>query len=422
MIVVNLRQSGIRLIFGIKLHVMRPLIHAIASVVVALLLAPSLVATPQKTVVVVNRSTVVAFFALVTSDEPNADADANEALADFKLYAMKVRKPLNDAGIDFKEVYSKSFQVQREKGITTFRPGKLDVGYYFVAPGKEPRIEYGVRTDADLLQIAKDYFNQASVPPPARNEAIPVFALLGSDRDNSVSIDPMLLIDGQQIRPVPNPCTETSALHDFENQYLKPGATYPVVFGGVQRGTASVTKLEGDEWRVRMDSDVPINADTMALAVGSSFLGGSSGVRRKPTAAEQKRIEQVARELLTSKGVPAKSLLRMRLTQVTATELNRSLKLIASVEVERSDNLGMEYSLFFVCDPVSDEKSVIWFQQPEGETDAEAVYLIDFLPAEHNGDRMFVRRVFYENYKYEVYRHGDGRWIREFASEVFGCL
>jgi hypothetical protein len=273
-----------------------------------------------------------------------------------------------------------------------------------------------------LIVVAPTALGQKQVPTPAQNEAIPVFALLGSDRDNSVSIDPMLLIDGQQIRPVPNPCTETPALHDFESQYLKPGATYPVVFGGVQRGTASITKLEGEEWRVRMDSNVRISADTMALAVGSSSLGSSSGMRRNPTAAEQKRIEQVARELLTSKGVPVQSLSRIRLTQVTATELNRSLKLIASVEVERSDELGMEYSLFFICDPVSDERSVIWFQKPGGETDAEAVYLIDFLPAEHNGERMFVRRVFYENYKYEVYGHRDGHWTREFASEVFGCL
>jgi hypothetical protein len=272
------------------------------------------------------------------------------------------------------------------------------------------------------MVVAPTALGQKQVPAPAKNQAIPVFALLGSDRDHSVSIDPMLLIDGQQMRPVPNPCTETPALHDFENQYLKPGATYSVVFGGALRGTASVTKLEGEQWRVRMDSNVQIDADTMALAVGSSSLGGGSGLRRNPTAIEQKRVEQVAREILTSKGVVAESLHRMRLTQVTAAELNRSLKLIASVEVERSDNLGMEYSLFFVCDPISDEKSVIWFQQPEGETDAEAVYFIDVLHAGHHGDRMFVRRVFYENYKYEVYRRGGGRWIREFASEVFGCL
>jgi hypothetical protein len=148
--------SGTLTIFGIELQVMRRAIHAIASIVVALVLVPSLVATPKNTIVVINRPTVVAFFPPVTSAELNADPGTNEALADFQLYATRVRKPLTDAGIDFKEIYAKSFQVQRGTRITTFRPGKVDVGYYFVAPGKEPRIEYGVLTDADLLQVAKD--------------------------------------------------------------------------------------------------------------------------------------------------------------------------------------------------------------------------------------------------------------------------
>jgi hypothetical protein len=273
-----------------------------------------------------------------------------------------------------------------------------------------------------LSVVATTALGQNQVSAPARKEVIPVFALLGSDRDNSVSIDPMLLIDGEQIRPVPNPCTETPTLRDFENQYLKPGATYPVVFGGVQRGTASVTKLEGSDWGVRLDSDIRIQGLTMALAVGSVSLGSSAGSRRTPTATEQNHIEQLAREILLSKGVLASSLNRMRVTQATSAELNRSLKFIASVEVERADKLGIEYSLFFVSDPVSNDKSVIWFQHPKGETEAEAVYFIDHLATEQNGDQMFVRRVFYENYKYEVYRHRDGRWIREFASEVFGCL
>jgi hypothetical protein len=273
-----------------------------------------------------------------------------------------------------------------------------------------------------LVVVAPTALGQKQVSAPKKNEAVPVFALLGSDRDNSVSIDPMLLIEGQQIRPVPNPCTETPALHDFENQYLKAGATYPVVFGGAQRGTASVSKLEGDEWRVRLDSDVRIQGMTMALAVGSASLVAHGGSRRDPTAIEQKQIEQAAREILTSEGVPSKSLTRMRLTQVTATELNHSQTLIASVEIERADKLNMDYSLFFVLDPTSNKKSVVWFQHSKAETDAEAVYLIDLLVAEHNGDRMFVRRVFYENYRYEVYKNRDGRWTKEFASGVFGCL
>jgi len=42
--------------------------------------------------------------------------------------------------------------------VTTFRPVKVDVGYYLVAPGKKPRIEYGAMTDADLLKVANEYF------------------------------------------------------------------------------------------------------------------------------------------------------------------------------------------------------------------------------------------------------------------------
>ena len=194
------------------------------------------------------------------------------------------------------------------------------------------------------------------------------------------------------------------------------------MYGGIQRGTASVTKLVGDEWRVHLDSDVRIQGMTMALAVGSAALVTQAGSRRDPTAVEQKHIEQAAREILTSEGVPAESLTRLRLTQVTATELNRSQKLIASVEIKRADKLNMDYSLFFVLDPLSSKKSVVWFQHSKGETDAEAIYLIDLLAAEHNGDRMIVRRVFYENYRYEVYKNRGDRWTKEFASEVFGCL
>jgi hypothetical protein len=269
-----------------------------------------------------------------------------------------------------------------------------------------------------LFASAGTLLGQKPASAPTRNSGVPIFA----ERGDSVSIDPMMLIDGQQIRPVPNPCTETPALREFENQYLRAGATYPVIFGGVQRGTVSVTKLEGEEWRVQMHSDVQIHGLTMALAVGSPSLGGSMGTRRSPTATEQKHVEQMARELMKTNGVPAPSLNRMRVTQATAAVLNHSLKLIASVAVERPDDLGMEYSLFFVSDPVSDEKSTIWFQKPKSETDAEALYLIDLLVAANSGDRMLVRRVFYENDKYEVYKNRNGRWTKEFASEVFGCL
>jgi hypothetical protein len=51
-----------------------------------------------------------------------------------------------------------SFRVRRAGSVIVFRPKKGRIGYYFVAPGKKPRIEYGLNTDVGLFEIARDYF------------------------------------------------------------------------------------------------------------------------------------------------------------------------------------------------------------------------------------------------------------------------
>ncbi len=106
----------------------------------------------------IQRPTAVAFFCPATHSEPLRDADTNEALADFQLYAAQVREPLERRGIDFKVAYTHSFRIRIGNAVTTFRPDKVGIGYYLVAPGKKPLIAYGVMTGGDLLQVADEYF------------------------------------------------------------------------------------------------------------------------------------------------------------------------------------------------------------------------------------------------------------------------
>ena len=162
----------------------------------------------------------------------------------------------------------------------------------------------------------------------------------------------------------------------------------------------------------------------MALAVDPSIVPTQSRtVRRSPTPEEKGHAEALAKEILTRRGASVAGLSRVRLTQITVTEIEGRLQLIVSAEIERPDKMGMEYSLFFIADPHSNDANVIWFQQPKGETDAETVYLLDQLGGNNgSGDRVFVRRVFYENYRYDVYRVQQGQWNKEFESAVFGCL
>jgi hypothetical protein len=125
-----------------------------------ILLIASLSAAPRQSTFVVRRPTVFAFFPPVTQKDLEHDPDTNEALSDFHLYATRARQAFGKLGIDFTEVYAWSFRVSIQGKITSFTPGPDKVGYYFIAPDKKPRVEYGVKTDSDLLQIATEYFNR----------------------------------------------------------------------------------------------------------------------------------------------------------------------------------------------------------------------------------------------------------------------
>jgi len=105
----------------------------------------------------IKQPTIVAFFPPV-SDTDLRDGDTNESLSDFQFYAMQVREPLRKIGIDFEVVYVHSFEVDFRNKKSLFHPGKSEVGYYFIAPAEKPRVEYGVMTDGDILDVAHKYF------------------------------------------------------------------------------------------------------------------------------------------------------------------------------------------------------------------------------------------------------------------------
>lgn len=113
---------------------------------------------PRQPAFLIRRPTILAFFPPATPAELEHDPDTNEALSDFQLYANQARKQLSQVGVELKEVYALSFRVNNAGKTTRFHPRKTAIGYYLVAPGKRPRVLYGVQTDADLLQAASEYF------------------------------------------------------------------------------------------------------------------------------------------------------------------------------------------------------------------------------------------------------------------------
>jgi hypothetical protein len=108
-------------------------------------------------VVNADGPTVVAFFPNASQIGPE-DADGNEALSDFKYSAKHVKEPLVRLGIQFTEEYGRSFRISSEGKSALFTRETGTPGYYFFVHGKRPRSEYGVRSDSDLLAVARQYF------------------------------------------------------------------------------------------------------------------------------------------------------------------------------------------------------------------------------------------------------------------------
>jgi hypothetical protein len=114
-------------------------------------------AEDKKALIDVRQPTVIAFFGPVTQDDLNK-GDTNEALSDFQYYAAKAGPKLKSLGIQFHKLYAHSFRIRVGEKTVTFQSRKVDVGYYFVAPGRQARIEYGVMTDDDLVALCRQYF------------------------------------------------------------------------------------------------------------------------------------------------------------------------------------------------------------------------------------------------------------------------
>jgi hypothetical protein len=120
----------------------------------------SIHAASQIQIFEVKGPTVIAFFGPVTNDKLDKDADLNESLSDFQYHLQGAKPRLEAAGIKVHEIYAKSFTVKLADSTTTFKPKNAGVGYYFIMPGKKPKIQYGVTTDIDVLYIASDYFGK----------------------------------------------------------------------------------------------------------------------------------------------------------------------------------------------------------------------------------------------------------------------
>src|SRR5262249_38653985 len=128
-----------------------------------------------------------------------------------------------------------------------------------------------------------------------------------------------------------------------------------LLFGGAEAAVVRVVSDDRDTVNfsatVRPTSPFALRGP-MALATDSASLGHKPPSRRAPTAAERRQALAIAARILRRHGLPATSLKRMTVVNLTAGDLNgdgRS-ELIGAFQVMRRD---AEQNLFLILEPQS---------------------------------------------------------------------
>jgi hypothetical protein len=101
----------------------------------------------------------VAFWPAHAQAVIDGGGDGATALDDFGYHLASADSTLRALGFRVVSVEGPRFHVVSGGRATVFAAPRdsADLGYYLIAPGRAPTVFYGVQTDADLVQAARQY-------------------------------------------------------------------------------------------------------------------------------------------------------------------------------------------------------------------------------------------------------------------------
>jgi len=229
----------------------------------------------------------------------------------------------------------------------------------------------------------------------------------------------------------------------FARQYYKPATSYRLIFGGANAGTVSVKKANypgecaaNSAESAATSKTVVLSEQVMALAAGGSFKLATSGVRRRPTAAERSEIEKLVREEFTKQKVAASALKTLRYQNLPALDVDgdgspefvgsywvapsnseRDLLFFIARKSKTGDH-SFGYSSFSKVTP----KDVMSGELSDMDNGVGHELLIDVLDYDGDGNaEIFTIGKAFEGDNFYVYKFGDGVWKRVFETYNYRC-
>jgi len=130
----------------------------------------------------VRGPTLIAFFPLVDTERAEEMQDQIDMLDDFYHHLNSAGETLGAAGVTIHVRPAGEIRIidgDRARVLTPPSDGS-DIGYYMVAPGRDPRLVVGVYTDVDLIEAAGRHLGISAPAHEATGEEAPYTVIDGA--------------------------------------------------------------------------------------------------------------------------------------------------------------------------------------------------------------------------------------------------
>jgi len=271
-------------------------------------------------------------------------------------------------------------------------------------------------------------FRQSSLPDKSSES---VWFALSNESGHALWIEPVVVVIGKKLLEAPQYCGDMPADDEFGRNYLRPGRTYLVMFGGSKAGEISVKAAKQYESilsAVDFRGTAPIGGRVSALATNAVVDPARKNSRQAPTPADVVAALELAKMLFAKAGVSASLLSKVKQDELTRTVLlpERTPSLIGSFSLAPGGELDSVHTLFLVAKQ-SEQGLAAEFSLAriaKSPTENEGLTFVDQADLFGDGrDEIIAINGYYENYRYRIFsRTHDGKgWEQIFETGILGC-
>ncbi|MDX6558169.1 MAG: hypothetical protein QOF72_1218 [Blastocatellia bacterium] len=254
-----------------------------------------------------------------------------------------------------------------------------------------------------------------------------VFAVSAESGDGSM--DAVVLINGKQLR-VPFNDEQKDRQKIIAAEYFATGRTYRLIFGGGDAGSVTVKKwnegCNSVHAEVGLKTLARLGGQVRALATNSDSLGKSASARRAPTDAERTAVMTLVKSIYKQKGTPASLISAIKITNLTATDLDGDGKyeLIGSFTSAAKNKFERDLFLIAKSQGTGMRADLAKFQayQPPPETFLSSIDFVDQLDLDGNGvGEVFAIQGGFDAYAYVIFKKVAGRWREVYSMMGDAC-